>query len=160
VLEEQHFDPKIHDRSSFHCGEPQLDGYIRKYAAQQSQRGLASVFVLVDDADPGKILGFYTLSAAQVDVGQLSPIEQKKLPKYPVPCFRLGRLARDLSSRGTGVGELLLALAVDRCRKARDSVGAYALLVDAKNPAAKSFYERFGFMPCRDSPMVLYMPIR
>jgi hypothetical protein len=92
VLEEQHFDPKTHDRSGFHCGEPLLDEYLREYAAQQSARGLTSAFVLVDDAIPSKILGFYTLSAAQVDVGQLSAMEQNKLPKYSVPCFRLGRL--------------------------------------------------------------------
>ena len=160
VLEERHFDPKVHDRESFRCGETLLDEYLRKYAAQQSARGVASVFVLVDDATPTKIVGFYTLSAAQVDVDQLSPGEQKKLPKYPVPCFRLGRLARDLDSHGKGVGELLLALAVDRCREARTSIGAYALLVDAKNAAAKSFYERFGFTPFKDSPRVLYLPIR
>jgi GNAT superfamily N-acetyltransferase len=160
VLEEQFFDPKIHDRASFRSGEQLLDEFLRKYAAQQSARGVASVFVLVDDVQPSKILGFYTLSAAQVDVTHLSPAEQKKLPRYPVPCFRLGRLARDLGCRGTGIGEILIGLAVERCRKATFSIGAYALLVDAKTPAAKLFYEHYGFIPCGDSPMVLYLPIR
>lgn len=160
MLEEQHFDPRVHDRAGFHSGEPLLDEYLRKYAAQHNARGITSVFVLVDDAAPSKVLGFYTLSAAQVDIAQLSLSEQKRLPRYPVPCFRLGRLARDLDNRGTGIGALLLGLAVERCRKAQVSIGAYALLVDAKNAAAKSFYEHFGFVPCSDSPMVLYLPIR
>jgi hypothetical protein len=38
-------------------------------------------------------------------------------------------------------------------------VGAYALLVDAKNEKAKSFYERYGFIPCADEPMTLYLPL-
>lgn len=160
MLEEQFFDPKIHDRSSFHCGEPLLDEFLSKYAAQQSAKGVTSVFVLVDSAKPSKILGFYTLSAAQIDASQLSQADQKKLPRYPIPCFRLGRLARDLESRGAGVGEMLMGLAVDRCRKAKVSIGAFALLVDAKSGSAKSFYEHYGFIPCADLPMTLYMPIR
>ncbi|MCX8520159.1 MAG: GNAT family N-acetyltransferase, partial [Rhodoferax sp.] len=155
MLEEQFFDPKAHDRQGFHCGEPALDEFISKYAGQQSAHGVTSVFVLVDDTKPSKILGFYTLSAAQVNRSELSLSHQKRLPRYPIPCFRLGRLARDLESQGTGIGEILIGLAVDRCRKARLSVAAYALLVDAKNPAAKSFYQKYGFMPCADSPMLL-----
>lgn len=34
---------------------------------------------------PSRILGFYTLSAAQVDVQQLSDTDRKKLPRYPAP---------------------------------------------------------------------------
>jgi predicted GNAT family N-acyltransferase len=160
VLEEQFFDPQIHDRNGFHCGEPLLDEFLRKYAAQQSARGVTSVFVLVDDGQPHKILGYYTLSAAQVDVSQLSRADQKRLPRYPIPCFRLGRLARDIGSRGSGVGGVLMGLAVERCRAATVSIGAYALLVDAKSNSAKSFYEHYGFILCADSAMTLYMPLR
>jgi len=160
VLEEQVFDPKRHDRASFHSGEPLLDDYLRKYAQQQRAKGLSSVFVVVDDAMPGKILGYYTLSAAQVDVINLSLAEQSKLPRYPVPCFRLGRLARDLESRGTGMGDILLGLAVERCHKASASVAAYALIVDAKNATAKAFYARYGFMAFADAPLRMYLPIR
>lgn len=159
MLEEQFFDPRVHDRNGFRSGEPLLDEFLRKYAAQQSAKGVTSVFVLVDDAQPSKILGYYTLSAAQVDVSQLSLAEQKKLPRYPIPCFRLGRLARDLGSRWAGVGEILMGLAVDRCRKAKLSIGAYALLVEAKNTSARSFYEHYGFIPCGDAPMTLYLPL-
>jgi len=42
---------------------------------------------------------------------------------------------------------------------ARRLVGAYALLVDAKDEKAKSFYERYGFIPCLDAPMTLYLPL-
>ena len=160
MLEEQFFDPKRHDRVGFNSGEPALDEFLRKYASQQRSRGVTSVFVLVDDAQPSKILGFYTLSAAQVEAAELSPAEQAKLPRYPIPCFRLGRLARDVGSRGAGMGDVLMGLALERCRKARLSVAAYALLVDAKNAGAKAFYERYGFVAFADTPMRLYLPIR
>lgn len=159
MLEEQVLDVGRHDRRGFHCGVAALDDYLKKYAAQQSVKGISSVFVLVDDAAPSKILGFYTLSAAQVGVDQLTGAERRKLPRYPVPCFRMGRLARDIEHRGAGLGEVLIGCAVDRCLHARSLVGAYALLVDAKNESAKSFYERYGFVPCVDAPMTLYLPL-
>ncbi len=159
MLEEQVFDVSLHDRAAFHCGVPALDDYLHKYAAQQTAKGLNTVFVMVDDAQPSKILGFYTLSAAQIDVQQLSDTERKKLPRYPVPCFRLGRLARAVESRGAGLGEILVGCAVDRCLHARSLVGAYELLVDAKDEKAKSFYERYGFFSCMDAPMTLYLPL-
>lgn len=159
MLEEQVLDVGRHDRRGFHCGVAALDDYLKKYAAQQSVKGISSVFVLVDDAAPSKILGFYTLSAAQVGVDQLTGAERRKLPRYPVPCFRMGRLARDIEHRGAGLGEVLIGCAVDRCLHARSLVGAYALLVDAKNESAKSFYERYGFVPCVDAPRTLYLPL-
>ncbi len=159
MLEELVLDVRQHDRASFQCGEPALDDYLRRYAVQQSAKGISSVFVLVDDIEPGKILGFYTLSAAQIDAGQLSDAEQKKLPRYPLPCFRMGRLARSLENRGGGIGAILLGLAVDRCLKARMYVGAYALIVDAKSDKVRAFYQHHGFAACPDSPMTMYLPL-
>ena len=159
MLEEQVLNVSVHDRAGFHCRVPALDDYLHKYAVQQNAKGISTVFVLVDDAAPSKILGFYTLSAAQVGAEQLSDTDRKKLPRYPVPCFRMGRLARDSDSRAAGLGEILIGCAVDRCLHARRLVGAYALLVDAKNEKAKSFYERYGFVPCVDAPMTLYLPL-
>ena len=159
MLEEQVLDVRLHDRAGFKCGVPALDDYLHKYAAQQNAKGISTVFVLVDDAAPSKILGFYTLSAAQISVQQLSDAERKKLPRYPIPCFRMGRLARATESHGAGLGEVLMGCAVDRCLHARSLVGAYALLVDAKDEKAKLFYTQYGFSTCADSPMTLYLPL-
>jgi GNAT superfamily N-acetyltransferase len=159
VLEEQVFDARRHDRAGFRCGVPELDDYLHRLAAQQSAKGVSTVYVLVDDAQPGVIPGFYTLSAAQVDAPQLSAVDRKKLPRYPAPCFRMGRLACHTDSQGQGLGKLLMACAVDRCLQARRLVGAFALLVDAKNETAKAFYQHYGFSACTDSPMTLYLPL-
>jgi hypothetical protein len=159
VLEEQLLNARLHNRSEFQCGEPALDEYLHKYAVQQSDKGLSSVFVLVDSASPSRILGFYTLSAAHIEANQLGDVAQKKLPRYPVPCIRMGRLARNLDVGNSGIGALLIGLAVDRCLKAKAHVGAYALLVDAKSDKAKAFYQRYGFISCADSPLTLYLPL-
>ncbi len=54
---------------------------------------------------------------------------------------------------------VLIGLAVERALQARQSVGGYALLVEAKGEEAKSFYCRYGFRPYLDTPNSLYLPL-
>ena len=157
MLEERALDGGVHDRNGVDCGVPELDDYLKRLAEQHRRKGISTPFVLVDTATPTGILGYYCLSAAQVDAAKLRESERKKLPRYPVPCFRLGRLAVRKDRRGQGLGKLLLACAVDRCLKARNDVAAYALIVDAKDESARRFYERYGFTAFADEPMALYL---
>jgi predicted GNAT family N-acyltransferase len=136
-----------------------LNEYLQRFAEQHRRKGIASVYVLVDSAAPATILGYYTLSAAEVDVARLADTERKKLPRFPVPCFRMGRLACRVDQRGRGLGKVLLGCAVDRCLKARTQVAAYALIVDAKDDVAKAFYEHFGFKALTDRNPTLYLPL-
>ena len=159
MLEEQALDPALHDRAGFSCGVPELDVYLHRFAVQHIRKGVSTVHVLVNTDRPSLILGYYTLSAAQVDVLQLKDEDRKKLPRYPVPCFRMGRLACRADQRGQGLGKLLMGCAVDRCLQARRQVAAFALLVDAKNRQAMTFYQHYGFTSCTDSPMTLYLPL-
>lgn len=160
MLEEQLLDPERHDRAGFSCGVPELDEYLHRLATQHRRKGVSTVYVLVDTGTPSLILGYYTLSAAQVDVAELSEADRKKLPRYPVPCFRMGRLACRADRRGQGLGKLLIGCAVERCLQARKQVAAFALIVDAKDSAAKAFYQHYGFTSCVDLPMTLYLPLR
>lgn len=159
MLEELPLDPERHDRAAFRCGVPALDEYLRRYASQHRRKGVGNVYVLVDTGAPREILGYYTLSAAQVDAASLGDADRRKLPRYPVPCFRMGRLACREDRRGEGLGRLLVACAVDRCLKAREHVAAFALIVDAKDRGAKRFYERYGFTSCKDAPLTLYLSL-
>ena len=159
MLEDLPLDPDIHDRQGFECGIPALDEYIARLAEQHRRRGITSVYVLTESVRPEFILGYYTLSAAEVDGPRLSEAERKKLPRYPVPCFRMGRLACRSDQQRRGLGKLLLGCAVDRCLKARQQIAAYALIVDAKDDASKAFYVHFGFKTLLDMPLTLYLPL-
>lgn len=159
MLEDLPLDPAVHDREGFDCGVQALDEYIRRFAEQHRRRGISSVFILTDSARPEYILGYYTLSAAEVDAARLAEADRKKLPRYPVPCFRMGRLACRADQRGRGLGKLLVGCAVDRCLKARQQVAAYALIVDAKDNSSAAFYVHFGFKPFLDAKRTLYLPL-
>ncbi len=159
MLEEQRLDSKLHNCIDFDCGTSVLNEYLARYASQHRKRGVTQIYVLVDTETPSVVLGYYTLSAAEVDTSQLTEAERKKLPRFPIPCFRMGRLAVSKDQQGKHLGEKLIGLAVDRCLHAREVVAAYALLVDAKDDRAKGFYEHFGFIACIDQPMTLYLPL-
>lgn len=159
MLEELALDVALHDRAGFSCGVPELDDYLKRLAEQHRRKGVSTVHVLVDSDAPSLILGYYTLSAAQVSAEQLSEADRKRLPRHPVPCFRMGRLACRADQRGQGLGRLLMGCAVERCLEARKQVAAFALIVDAQNPAAKTFYEHYGFNSCLDDGMTLYLPL-
>ena len=159
MLKEQPLDPAVHNRSAFDCGVPELNLYLQKFAEQHRRHGINRVYVLVDSDEPSRILGYYTLSAGEVDVQQLSEADRKKLPRFPIPCFRLGRLAATKVLRGQGIGKVLIGCAIDRCLQVKTQIGAYALLVDAKDAAAQTFYERYGFKRLSDREMTLYLPL-
>ena len=159
MLEDKPLDPSVHDRLRFDCGVPALNEYLQRFAEQHRKKGISATYLLVDSARPSEILGYYTLSAAEVGVERLANADRKQLPRYPIPCIRMGRLACRADQQGRGLGKLLLGCAVDRCLMVRGQLGAYALIVDAKDDTARRFYERFGFSVLRDAALTLYLPL-
>lgn len=135
---------KQHDRSKFSCGQAELDDWFRRRASQDERRNIARVFVAVNP-ELG-VVGFYSLSSFKLDFGDLPEELARKLPRYGgVPAALIGRLARDSRARGKGIGELLVADAVRRILSAAQSLAVFAIMVDAKNEHAATFYRGFGF---------------
>ncbi len=76
----------------------------------------------------------------------------------PVPVILLGQLAVDLDYQGRGLGSDLLVDAARRALAAADLIGARAIIVQAYDEQAKSFYERFGFRPFSDlEPLMMVL---
>lgn len=151
--------PRRHDRNGFACGEPTLDAYLRQQAAQHHRDGISTTHVLVDEADPSRILGYYSLSAAQLLLTDLQEADRKRLPNYPVPAIRMGRLAVSTSEQGEGHGDYLLAHAVARCLGLREQLGVHVLLVDALHEKAARFYRAYGFREATANSHTLYLPL-
>ncbi len=147
-----------HDRSSFSCGEPALDTYLQRQASQDVKRRVAKVFVTIGAA-PGRIAGYYSLSAAEFNKAELPAEAAKRLPHYPVPAAVLGRLAVDRSHQGRGLGEILLMDTIRRTLRASEALAVHAIIVDAKHGQAKAFYERYGFRSFVTTPRRLFLPL-
>jgi len=149
-----------HVRESFHCGEERLDRYLRQQARQDADKRVAAPFVVV--APPSEVvLGFYTLSASAVRLDELPADVTTKLPHYPLlPVTLIGRLAVEQSRGGQGIGELLLLDALHRSFVHAGEIAALAVVVDAKNEKAATFYARYGFVLLQEQPRRLFLPMK
>lgn len=146
-----------HRREAFDCGVAPLNRYLREQASQDVRRKVAACHVAVPVADQA-IAGFYTLSAGSVLLTDIPEELGRKLPRYPVvPVVRLGRLAVDKAFQGMGLGGALVIDALARCLQS--GIGAYALLVDAKDQAAIGFYQQLGFLPLTADARRLFLPM-
>jgi len=141
-----------HDRSGFSCGVSVLDRYLQEQAGQDARRRVAAPFVASTNGI--KVLGFYTLSATSIQLADIPAALAKKLPWYPrLPATLLGRLATDLSARGVGLGRLLLVDAI--VRAVRSDIASFAMVLEAKDDTAASFYERESFSRLPGTPIRL-----
>lgn len=143
-----------HDRNDFDCAEPALNTFLQRLARQQAERDFNRTYVA---AVPGesRIRGYYAISSASVDFENL-PLGLK-LPRYPVPVARIGRLAVDLREQGNGVGAALLGHAMHLAASLAQQIGLYAVVVDAKDEAAAGFYARYGFQRFADKDLSLFL---
>ena len=148
-----------HDRKRFDCGVEDLDTYLRRYARQNHQSGGAKTFVAASAAEPARILGFYTISPGAIAFAEVPESVTRKLGRYEVPVFRLGRLAVDRSVQGHGLGGELLLAAGARALAVAAEVGGVALAIDAKDRNAVRWYKRFGAVPLLDDPLKLVLPL-
>lgn len=159
MLRIERLDGRRHEREGFDSGVPVLDAYLRERASQHQRDGIATTHVLVDDGQPRRVLGWYSLAAAQVRLDDLSERDRQRLPRHPVPAARLARLAVDRREQGKGLGAALLQDAVKRCLDLRGQLGLRVLVVDAKDERAATFYAAFGFRPTADTALTLYLPL-
>ena len=145
-----------HQRAGFDCGEPALNDFLLRQAGQLERRGFGKTYVALAD-DGVQVVGYVTVSAGQIQTQQLA--SQLKLPHYPAPVLRIGRLGVDQAQQGKGTGQHLLSFALQMALEFSEQVGVYAVVVDAKNDRAKAFYSRLGFSESLDDPLCLYLPI-
>jgi ribosomal protein S18 acetylase RimI-like enzyme len=81
-----------------------------------------------------------------------------RFPNFPLPVARLARLAVAIRHQHKGLGELLLADALQRCLRLSVEIGMIGVIVDAKDEQARGWYERYEFERLPDSPLTLWLP--
>jgi GNAT superfamily N-acetyltransferase len=148
-----------HDRKGFDCGSRELNEYLDRYARQNHDSGGAKTFVAVAASEPVRVLGYYSISPGAIEFARVPGKLTKKLGRYEVPVFRLGRLAVSLPMQGQGLGGDLLLAAGERALAVAAEVGGVALAIDAKDEVAIRWYQRFGALPLLDDPFKLVLPL-
>ena len=113
------------------------------------------------DSPTSTVIGYYTLSATSILLADLPNETARKLPKYPhMPATLFGRLAIDRRYQGRGYGEVLIIDALRRALQATTEVASYAVVVDAINERARSFYEQYEFRAFPDRKLRLFLSMK
>lgn len=160
-LPQWHEEPigKSHGRAAFDCGDAQMNEFLRRFARQSHEQNAAKTFCAVENAAPGRILGFYTIAPSSVAHEAVPPPMTKGLARHDVAGFKLARLATDRAVAGQGLGGQLLAAAALRCLRLAGEGGGILLIIDAKSERAADWYASFGAEPLQEKPLTLVMPL-
>lgn len=145
-----------HEVSEFTCGKPTLDHWLKTRALANQEKGFTVVLVV---HEAGRVVGYYGLAPTAVVANVLPRSIRTGQPPDPVPCLLLGQLATDIGWTGRGIGTGLVKHALERCVTAAALVGGRALMVNAVDADAADFWQRRGFIPSKDDPLVLFRSI-
>lgn len=144
-----------HDLSTFYCGEPTLDDWLKRRALQNEESGASRTYVIC----LGKqVVGYYALAVGAITHAEAPGRVRRNMPD-PVPVMVLGRLAVDQTLQGREIDRALLRDAVLRTMQAAEIAGIRAILVHAISERAKQWYLKAGFLESPLDPMTLLIPV-
>ncbi len=130
--------------------------WLRQHAVTSARARVARTFVWTL-AESNTVVGYYALSAHAI-AREDAPTRIGRGVPNPVPAALIGKLALDLSLQGQGLGDILLADALERILLAsKEGPAVRAILVDASTSRGRRLYERFGFVaiPATDNRMIV-----
>jgi GNAT superfamily N-acetyltransferase len=144
-----------HDLAHFDCGEPALNDWLRERALRNESR-FSRTYVVCDG---NRVVGYFCISAGSVE-RDAAPGKVRRNAPDTIPVSVIGRLAVDRNHAGRGLGADMLSDALRRIAVASQSIGIGAVLVHAKDGAAKRFYMRCAeFIEYPNESRTLFLPI-
>ncbi|WP_186388989.1 GNAT family N-acetyltransferase [Stappia sp. TSB10P1A] len=144
-----------HDVSGFDCGEPALNDWLRHRALKDESRFSRTYVVCRGN----RVVAYFCISAGAVERGAAPGKVRRNAPET-IPVSVIGRLAVDRDDAGKGLGADILSDALRRIALASQSIGIGAVLVHAKDDAAKRFYLRCAeFIEYPQDSRTLFLPI-
>jgi predicted N-acetyltransferase YhbS len=131
------------DRTQFDCGRESLNQWFRRHAWANHAGGISRVNVLVDDSSQ-RLVGYVTLSAAQIERSYLPKPQQRNRPD-PVPATLLGQLGVDTDYQGQGHAASLLLFGLRAALRASALVASAGVITHPLDDGVRGFYARWGF---------------
>jgi len=141
---------EANERADFDCGRDSLNSWFRRHAWQNQVSNVSRTSVMIDDAS-GKVAGYVTLCAGQIQRAHLPKPQQRNRPD-PVPALLLGQLAVDLRFQGRGCARSLMLFALTTALRASSQIGCFAVVTHPLDEAVRAFYAQFGFAELPGDP--------
>ncbi len=146
-----------HAVEAFDCGQDALNRFLQKHALQNQHSGGSQTYV---GLAAETILGYYELAVGSVEQDHAPERIKKGIARYSIPIMLLARLAVDLHWQKQGVRAGLLKDVMLRTLQAAAIAGIRALVVHDKDARARTFYERFDFLPSPSDPLHLFLLLK
>lgn len=131
------------NRELFDCGRESLNAWFRRHAWSNHASGASRVNVIADPAS-GRIIGYVTLSACQIERSFLPKAQQRNQPD-PLPVTLLGQLAVDKAYQGRKHAASLLQFALKTALRAAEIVGSVGVITHPLDDGVRGFYASWGF---------------
>ena len=145
-----------HDTSSFDCGRPVINSWLRHKALANQHSGDTRKYVLHHD---GVVYGFYGIAVAAVLRSALPGPLRRNAPD-PVGCVLLAQLGVSITHSRRGLGGKLVLDAMRQAVIVADTAGCRLFAVNPREPDVVSYYEKFGFTVCDTTPPLMAMSLR
>ena len=134
---------------------PVLNDWLRNRALKNESR-FSRTYVVCDG---NRVVAYFCILAGEVKRGA-APGKLRRNAPDSIPVSVIGRLAVSQSHAGRGLGADLLADALRRIAAASRILGVGAVLVQAKDEAAKRFYLKYAeFIEYPEDSRTLFLPI-
>jgi len=144
-----------HDLTEFDCGDAALNDWLRHRAVKNESRFSRTYVVCAGQ----RVAGFYCIAAGSVERAT-APGKLRRNAPVAIPVAVIGRLAVDRAFAGQGLGADLLSDALHRIAGAAQTIAIAAVLVQAKDDAARSFYLRCAeFVAFPEDARTLFLPL-
>ncbi|WP_274631156.1 GNAT family N-acetyltransferase [Arvimicrobium flavum] len=151
---------KAHDRSGFDCGDADMNEFLVRFARQSHEQNATKTYCAIETANPGRILGFYSITPSAVEYAVVPAQMTKGLARHDVSGFLLARIATDIRVAGQGLGGQLLVAAARRCLRLVAEGGGVLLIIDAKSARAADWYASYGAEPLQGQPLRLVIHLK
>ena len=145
---------EAHDLTSFDCGKPVLDDWLRQRALR-SEGQSARTYVVCNE---NIVVGYYCIATGGVSHAGLPGKLKRNMPD-PIPVMVVGRLAVDKNHQGRKIGRGLLKDALQRILALSKVAGIRAVMLHAMDEDAAKFYLKYGFIEYPGGSRTMFLPI-
>ncbi|MBV9567777.1 MAG: GNAT family N-acetyltransferase [Hyphomicrobiales bacterium] len=144
-----------HELSAFDCGEAALNDWLQHRALKNESR-FSRTYVV---CDRNRVVACFCIFAGAIERAAAPGRVRRNAPDT-IPVSIIGRLAVSREHSGKGLGADMLSDALRRIAVVSQSIGIGAVLVHAKDEAAKRFYLKSAeFIEYPADSRTLFLPI-
>lgn len=134
----------VHQVEEFDCGETRINNFFRNAASKSKKNNILHTFVLTDDCDPSRVMGFYSITNCTdtPPAGANSFLRSRRT----IPGVLVAQMGVDSEFQGQKLGaQLLVSVETHYLVRMVNVSPSIGLFVDAMTADLVPFYGKYGY---------------